>query len=393
MTTATRPAEHHLAPEQDLPVNGEAERVVTPDETVPLPDGLRADPTAPGRGNTDARTRSAGGTTDDDGDHCSGDARSIPVAPSSTAGEGRGSPDAQPAPALPGIPPTNGIGHRDHGTRDQDADADGPDHPSRDAQRPGVGSAREAGGDRETPGAPGTRVAPRRWGAGSGRKQHDAHSEAAGPAPLISDLDILHASLGHYARQVLDIQKARIAMSNRAAAMERDGLGGEWVAPIKDAVDHLAKLENSLTAHLAKQAARHPLAPWIKQQRGIGLAGFARLLGITGPISNFPNVAKLWAYLGLHTVEGLAPKRRKGVRLNYSPEGRVLCHQIGESIVKVGGDGVYRLAYDFRKAAYEMRHPEWTQAHRHQAAMRYAVKELVRELWREWDRLEKDGAL
>ncbi len=140
------------------------------------------------------------------------------------------------------------------------------------------------------------------------------------------------------------------------------------------------------------------------------------LLGVTGNIDRFPTVSKLWKYLGLHVVDGHAPKREKGVAWThtnctfahsltckpdcktdhhpscvpggignaYAPQGRVVCHQIGEAIVKVGGDGPYRRAYDQKKAYYEAERQEWTQARRHNAAMRYAVKELVKALWIEW---------
>jgi hypothetical protein len=166
------------------------------------------------------------------------------------------------------------------------------------------------------------------------------------------------------------------------------------------------------------------MAPWIAEQRGIGLPGFARLLGVTGDISRFPTVSKLWKYLGLHVVDGRAPKREKGVPWThtdckfqhlltcpadcktdhhpncvpggvgtaYAPQGRVVCHQIGDAIVKMGGGGPYRRAYDEKKAYYEAERPDWTQARRHNAAARYAVKELVKNLWIEWHTRRGQGA-
>lgn len=74
-----------------------------------------------------------------------------------------------------------------------------------------------------------------------------------------------------------------------------------------------------------------------------------------------------------------------GIGTAYSPQGRVVCHQLGEAIVKVG-HGKYRAAYDSKKLYYEAGRPDWTQAHRHNAAMRYAIKDLVKDLWEEWHR-------
>jgi hypothetical protein len=225
----------------------------------------------------------------------------------------------------------------------------------------------------------------------------------------------LHSLLGHYARQLWDLQKERIGASNRVAAMERDGLG-DHAEPARAIVAQYDVIEKAIDRELTKLARQHFMADWIAEQRGIGLPGFARLLGVTGDISRFATVSKLWKYLGLHVVDGHAPKREKGVAWThtdctywhlatckadcttdhhpncgpgvpgtaYSPQGRVVCHQLGEAIVKVGGDGPYRRAYDDKKAYYEAERPDWTQARRHNAAMRYTVKELIKALWIEW---------
>lgn len=199
-----------------------------------------------------------------------------------------------------------------------------------------------------------------------------------------ADLPALHALLGHYARLYWDLQKVRIAIGNRADAMERDGLDEAWQLPLSHTGDGLGVLEHEVQLQLTRLARQHPMAPWIKQAKGIGLPGFAGLLGVTGPLDRFPNPAKLWAYVGMGVVDGQAPKKVRGEKLHYSPQGRVLCHQLGDAIVKVGGDGPYRAAYDTKKAHYQETHPEWTDGHRHNAAMRYAVKELLKDMWNAW---------
>jgi hypothetical protein len=219
----------------------------------------------------------------------------------------------------------------------------------------------------------------------------DRAPDACPAAPASDDFDILHAVLGHYARELLDVQKLRIAQGNRVAAMERDGLPEELIAFARDTHDVLLRKEREADRYLAKQARRHPMAPWVAEQRGIGPAGFARLVGITGPLDRFATVSKLWAYLGMHTVDGLSPRKRKGERANWSHQGRVLCCQLGESIVKVGKGGEYREAYDTKKADYLERRPEWTPAHRHAAARRYAVKLLLRRAWIEWRRVQREA--
>lgn len=242
-----------------------------------------------------------------------------------------------------------------------------------------------------------------------------------------ADLAILHAQLGHYARLYWDLQTVRIAVGNRGAAMERDGIApiyqgvplgpkAQATVSIPEIAGGLETLEHQVVLTLQRLVRQHFMRDWVEAQRGLGLLGFAGLVGVTGDLSRFPSVAKLWKYLGLHVQDGHAPRREKGVPWThtdcqgghlasckpacttdhhaacvpggvgtaYAPKGRVLCHQLGEAIVKVGGSGPYRAAYDRKKAEYEAGRPDWTQARRHNAAMRYAVKLLIKEMWIEW---------
>lgn len=194
--------------------------------------------------------------------------------------------------------------------------------------------------------------------------------------------------MGHQARQLWDIQKARIMAGNRVSAMERDGFPEQWIAPMRKQVLILEQVEKDTGRQMERHAKKHFMADWILAQRGVGLGGFARIMGITGSLDNFATVSKLWKYLGMSVDDGAAPKRKKGERVHYSTQGRTLCHQLGDSIVKVGAGGPYREAYDVKKKYYEEQRLDWTQAHRHNAAMRYAVKLFLKNMWVEWRRLQ-----
>lgn len=273
------------------------------------------------------------------------------------------------------------------------ANAAGPGHWSSDPLQDGAGSGRTANDPLASIVGPGhTTGDPHSSTAGSpARVEHGEVSRATLVAPIgYADLSVLHASLGHYARLLGAIQKQRIAAGNLVGAMERDGMDEAWSAPAQAAADHLKQLEKNLEAHLTRLAKRHPLAPWIVAQKGVGLPSFARLLGITGPLDQFPTVSKLWAYLGLAVVDGHAVRRQKGVKATFSPQGQVLCYLMGEAIVKGGRGGEYRAVYDQIKARYEAERPDWTQARRHAAARRYATKRLLRHLWREWRRVIRE---
>jgi hypothetical protein len=270
--------------------------------------------------------------------------------------------------------------------------------------------------------------------AGLGHRRSDAHAVTA-------DLALLHSLLGHFARQLWDVQAARIAAGNRVAAMERGGLA-DYAEPARHVVREYESIERGIDRELTKLVRRHFMAPWIAEQRGIGLPGFARILGVTGPLDRFATVSKLWKYLGLHVTDGHAPRREKGVPWThsnctfshlrtckpdcttdhhpnctedgvgtaYAPQGRVVCRQLGESIVKVGGP--YRALYDAKRAEYLARERTGpsecvngqthrsktgkvircvkqgdegeTSAHVYSMAVRYAVKCLIRDMWIEW---------
>lgn len=215
---------------------------------------------------------------------------------------------------------------------------------------------------------------------------------------------MLHSLISHYARQLWDVQRTRVALAQRVGAMQRDGLAEPWRLPLVTARDDLAATEHAIDLQLIRLARQHFLSGWIQQAPGIGLPGLARLLAVTGPLDRFATVARLWAYLGMHVDQGgMAPRRRRGQKAPWSAQGRVVCHQLATSIVRVRG-GRYRLAYDRKKTEYLARPRLGPSAcpfgqthtnrkgviltcglmHAHVAAMRYAVKTLLRDLWVAW---------
>jgi transposase len=234
---------------------------------------------------------------------------------------------------------------------------------------------------------------------------HAANFSIAEPA-------LLHALIGHYARQLWDVQRSRVAFSNRVGAMQRDGLADQWILPLTTSATDLAATERAINKHLKRLVRQHPLRAFIESAPGIGLAGFGRLLGATGPLDRFATVSKLWAYVGLHVVDGESPRRRRGKSANWSPQGRVVCHQLAVSIVRARR-GRYRAAYDRKKAEYLVRPRVGLSTcpfgqthtnrngdaipcglnHAHNAAMRYAVKYLLRDLWVAWRKLATRAAV
>jgi hypothetical protein len=98
-------------------------------------------------------------------------------------------------------------------------------------------------------------------------------------------------------------------------------------------------------------------------------------------MKDFPTISKWWAYLGLHTVDGVKPKRKAGVVSNWSTTGRTLCYHIGEMFNRQQDDHPYKALLLQRKAKHQRNHPEWSKGHVHNAAKNEVAKIFLAHWW------------
>jgi hypothetical protein len=234
------------------------------------------------------------------------------------------------------------------------------------------------------------------------------------------------------------------------------------VARLAAMVATLKAVEHDAVLNLQHKLRKHPLGAWVKAQRGIGEKQGARLLAaIADPYINSAKgaprtVSALWAYCGLHVLPvgqssygaqsaaadrnqlpagqssldapsddagggqhgdpgqkgsdthgvtaGVAAKRRKGERANWSGNAKMRAYLVAQSCMKQldtdcrDGHGSndaqfwsavpacpcspYRVTYDMRRAHTAVTHPEWTDGHSHNDALRIAAKAILRDLWR-----------
>ena len=209
----------------------------------------------------------------------------------------------------------------------------------------------------------------------------------------------------------------------------------------------LEALEHQAVLNLQRQLRTHPLWPWIKAQKGIGPKQAARLLAAVGdpywhPLHLRPRtVSELWAYCGYHTLpvghgesdthatrtdgatlrpgqrmadtqlahagsdrtgsdpgqeahdtQGLAARvaarRRRGQRANWSTTAKTRAYLIAESCMKQR-QSPYRAVYEQRRAHTATSHPDWTDGHSHNDALRITAKRILRDLWREARRIHQ----
>lgn len=194
-----------------------------------------------------------------------------------------------------------------------------------------------------------------------------------------------------------DIEHARISAENQVrSAIEAKGLdpvlNAQHLAPLEGLVDGLRDLEAQAVKRLESAMKLHPLGPWVQGTQGLGLKTVARFLGAVGPVEARTMPSQLWAYCGLHVVDGAAPRRTRGERANWSTRAKTRAYLMAEACVKLNGAGVqrrspYRDVYDASRALDEERQAErpthLTDGHMHARAMRKVSKAILADMWAE----------
>lgn len=283
-----------------------------------------------------------------------------------------------------------------------------------------------------------------------GQRGRDAHPQpAAGdqippaakglPEPTVGAL-LADPFLALAADVLDDLEKVRVANENRLRQLTRsvaDSDGQERgfgldeshpdVARLAALVALLDEAEHKAELNLARLMRKHPLGPWVAAQKGIGDKQGARLLAAIGDpywndLHDRPRiVSELWAFCGFHVLHpgqglrdthcasaGVAPRRQRGQRSNWSETARKRAWLVAVSCMKSPGSP-YRALYDATRAKYaEATHtapcvrcgpagkpaPEGSalsDGHKHARALRAVAKEVLRDLWRESRRLHQEG--
>lgn len=96
---------------------------------------------------------------------------------------------------------------------------------------------------------------------------------------------------------------------------------------------------------------------------------------------DFPTISKWWAYMGMHTVEGVKPRRKSGEVANWSTVGRTICYHVGEMFNRQTEDHPYKALLLERKAKHARKHPEWSKGHVHNAAKNEVAKIFLAHWW------------
>jgi hypothetical protein len=130
-----------------------------------------------------------------------------------------------------------------------------------------------------------------------------------------------------------------------------------YIRRILDAVSKAHNYELSYKSFMQQYIKTEPLyTKWLSKIRGLGPVLSSDLLHIIGYCDGkypdgrekVPTISSLWHYCGLHVVNGKAPKREKGKKIDWNDDARTLAWNIANSFIRKRTKP-YRQVYDSEK--------------------------------------------
>lgn len=206
------------------------------------------------------------------------------------------------------------------------------------------------------------------------------------------------------------VQKNRIAFQHRVTAVEQ---GRDTVDPVTHDLliryrDRFVDLEEELDKDIIEIAREIPIIEEMVEVKGVGFMLAAKLVAMID-IERCKTVSSLWRFSGFGVVPFCpkcekyldiqlercpecdsevirrAERLRKGEKAHYNTRLKTYCWQVGTSFLKSGSS--YRDIYDKAREQYDKRE-DWTDLHRHRAAMRKMIKVFLQHFWLRWRTLE-----
>lgn len=191
--------------------------------------------------------------------------------------------------------------------------------------------------------------------------------------------DISQSLVVLYAAIVSDMEHLRMATNQRFTQFEKLHLDNE-LESVRAIADQIEQVETQAIKNLEKAMKKHKLGPYAARTIGIGYKQFGRLLAAIGDPGTRQTVSQLWAYCGMHVVDGHAPRNKSGQQSNWNNEARTRIRLISESCIKQR-HSPYRAVYDAGREKYN--DLELTDGHKHNRALRLVAKEILKDIWRE----------
>ncbi len=157
-----------------------------------------------------------------------------------------------------------------------------------------------------------------------------------------------------------------------------------YIKETMDLINKSSKLEQEYKTYMLKYIGSEKIwTEFLSKIKGIGPVLGANLIKNFGYCERFEMVSSVWKYCGLHVIDGVAAKRKKGEKLDYNPKMKTLAWKIGDSFIKMNTP-IYRDIYDRAKERELNRKDDnkpKNKMHAHLRAMRKTVKLFLSHYW------------
>lgn len=183
------------------------------------------------------------------------------------------------------------------------------------------------------------------------------------------------------------LQKSRIAFGNRVSALDRgaDEADAAGRAIIEKWFARFEELEAEADADLAELVKEIAIVRQMRAVKGVGPTLSAKIVAMID-IGRADTVSALWRYAGYAVIDGARERPVRGEKLHYNSRLKTALYLLAGSFLKANSP--YRQIYDDARAHYGANRPDWTDGHRHAAAMRKMIKIFLSHLWVRWRALE-----
>ena len=183
-----------------------------------------------------------------------------------------------------------------------------------------------------------------------------------------------------------DIQKLRVAQGNRAnPEVDTSYLTDREKGWFQSGSDFLLEAEKSALRAIRSLNKRFAVHEWTLSIKGVGPAITGNLLSTFDPF-RADTASKFWAYCGLHTVDGKAPKLTRGTKANWNTHLRAkMVGVLGTCLLRAQNEHYCPIYYQ-TKERYNNQDPVWgtSDGHRNRSAIRIMVKALLLDFWVAW---------
>jgi hypothetical protein len=200
-------------------------------------------------------------------------------------------------------------------------------------------------------------------------------------------------------RHLLRISSAERGKSNFDAQFEKDMIESTAMDGVIKNFKKMMTTEGKLV----------PIWPWLIGIRGMGEGGLAaQLIAQIDDIQKFDTVASLWRFAGFAVFDGKAEKNQKGEKSHFNRRLKGVCFNIADQFIKQQTPGYIEIYYaekerqrglnpdilcrtcgvKWEDCPDKKKHIKiFTDAHIHNRAWRKMVKEFLKDLWLEWNRM------